>query len=260
MPQESKKNLKLIPIFSGAFLLTILMYLFKPFGENFYILADIIPILYSLLSLIFAFQSYKLIGFKSIQGKSLFLIFMALLFWFLGELTWGVYEILIGIKSPSPSIADIFWLSGYPLFICSLYYLSKMISVRFEKFKTIIIFTLIFAISISIYKLTIPSLKEETTILEKVINNSYVIFDGILLISLILVIVGFSNSKFILSWGLIFLSILVILIADIYYNIYSEIYETGDIIDILWDLGYLLFSLGFIIYKRTFKNILMDKI
>ena len=45
--------------------------------------------------------------------------------WFLGELGWGVYTMFLGVEIPYPSLADIFWLSGYiPLFIALLLYVE----------------------------------------------------------------------------------------------------------------------------------------
>lgn len=41
-----------------------------------------------------------------------------LAFWFLGELSWWIFEVVLGVKVPFPSIADAFWVPGYvPLFI-----------------------------------------------------------------------------------------------------------------------------------------------
>ncbi|MCS7105912.1 MAG: hypothetical protein NZ942_01165, partial [Candidatus Aenigmarchaeota archaeon] len=97
----------------------ILLYLFisflyfsKPLEENFYIISDFIQILLSFLAFSFGVYTYKFYGGKSLQGKSFLFLSLGIFFWFLGETTWGIYEIVLGIKSPRASLADFLWLAG----------------------------------------------------------------------------------------------------------------------------------------------------
>jgi hypothetical protein len=48
--------------------------------------------------------------------------------WFLGEVSWAVYTLLLGIELPYPSIADVFWISGYiPMLIALFLYVKKFL-------------------------------------------------------------------------------------------------------------------------------------
>jgi len=59
---------------------------------------------------------------------------LGMLLWFLGEVGWAYYTMVVGIEVPYPSIADVFWLAGYlPLFLALLLYVELFqpaISVR----------------------------------------------------------------------------------------------------------------------------------
>jgi len=52
---------------------------------------------------------------------------IGIFFWFLGELTWAIYSLILNIAIPYPSIADAFWLTGYvPLILALTAYLWLM--------------------------------------------------------------------------------------------------------------------------------------
>jgi hypothetical protein len=46
----------------------------------------------------------------------------------------------------------------------------------------------------------------------------------------------------------------IVTIADIYYMNFIEVYETGSMIDILWDLSYILLAFGFLYHRETVKE------
>lgn len=40
-------------------------------------------------------------------------LFLGVVLWFLGEATWAIYEVLLKVPVPYPSVADVFYLAGY---------------------------------------------------------------------------------------------------------------------------------------------------
>ena len=38
---------------------------------------------------------------------------LALALWFAAEVVWAYYEIVVGVETPFPSLADVLWLAGY---------------------------------------------------------------------------------------------------------------------------------------------------
>src|SRR6185437_5174862 len=64
--------------------------------------------------------------FKKIgdHGKAALFLLGTSVSWFLAETTWTVYE-LVYDKNPFPSIADVFYIAGYPLMLGFLMYYLK---------------------------------------------------------------------------------------------------------------------------------------
>ena len=55
---------------------------------------------------------------KEIKLK--FILTLGLVFWFIANIIWGYYEIVLDIVSPVPSLADLFLLSAYGFLIYRL--------------------------------------------------------------------------------------------------------------------------------------------
>ena len=52
--------------------------------------------------------------------KANILLAVGLIFWFIANIIWAYYELVLDIVSPVPSLADIFLLSAYGFLICRL--------------------------------------------------------------------------------------------------------------------------------------------
>lgn len=232
----------------------VLLYLYKPLGENFYIIGDSLVAALALLAVLAGFYAFRPHGLKSVQGRALFFVTAGVFFWFLGELAWGIYEIALGIK-PVVSAADIFWFIGYPMFILGLYYVSKISSVALGKKKLAVFVAAIIVVFSSIIYLTIPTLIDAIPLEEKIVTAGYAIGDSVLIIGIIFVIICLFDSRFARPWSIILLSIVASTIADIYYMYFFTAYETGNLIDILWNTNYILFTLGCIYHRETVKDI-----
>jgi len=111
--------------------------MFSPLSRHFYSIAAIIFVaitgmylssqanleflkIFAVITVIIApavvtIQGY-LLARKYGKGKlAMFILYLTagIFLWFLGELTWGIYELILSIEVPYPSIADIFYLLGY---------------------------------------------------------------------------------------------------------------------------------------------------
>lgn len=247
-------------IFSLLFFFIVFFYTYQPLGENFYIISDIIPISLSFLAFILGFYAYKFYGSDSFQGKAFLSLSVGIFFWFLGETTWGIYEIFLGIKSPVASLADAFWLFGYPFFFLGFYYIWKTAKAKIKKIKLVSLVFLSFLILIFLFYLIKENLiNPEISLSEKISTESYVIGDMLLLISIIFVTANLFETKTFRAYSLIILGIISMSIADVYYMKFLEVYATGNLIDIWWDLSYILIALGFFSHRESMKNLLKKK-
>ncbi|MEM5794201.1 MAG: hypothetical protein QXS48_01880 [Candidatus Aenigmatarchaeota archaeon] len=248
---------KVYLVFGLLFLFILFLYVYQPLGENFFIISDIIPIFLSFLAFVFGLYSYKFYGSTSLQGKAFLFLTLGTFFWFLGETTWGIYEIIFGIKSPVGSIADVFWLVGYPLFLLGLWYVRKISSTKIRKPK--LLFLLFFSILVLVF--TFYLIKEdvfnpEVLLSEKIFSVGYVVCDIVLIISSTFAVVNLFETKIFRAYFLIILGIISMSIADIYYMKFLETYASSNLIDLWWDLSYILLAVGFFHHRKIMKDLL----
>jgi hypothetical protein len=238
----------------ALFLANLMLYLYQPLGENFYIIGDSLVTILALLTVLAGFYAFRLHGFRSTQGKALFFMAAGVFFWFLGELTWGIYEIVLA-ETPVASIADLFWFIGYPMFLMGLYYIFRIpSSMPSRRRLAILVPAVVLVFSLMVY-LALPTLAASISAEEKMATAGYVIGDAFVLAGIMFAIACLWGSRFAKPWGIIFLSMAVLTIADIFYSSFFSVYETGNLIDILWNTGYMFFTFGFIYHRETVKDI-----
>jgi hypothetical protein len=238
------------------FLISVLFYIFQPLGEQFYIISDLTVIIFSFLAFVFGLYTYKFYGFGSVKGKALLFLTLGVFFWFLGETTWGIYEIVLGVKEPIASIADMFWLIGYPLFLMGFYYVWKIASTSISKKRLMILSVSIIAVCSFMAYITTPILTDtEMSFAGKISTAGYVIGDMLILIALMIAVTYLFGGKFAKGWSIILLSVFMMSAADIYYMNFLEVYETGSLIDIFWNLSYILLAFGFFYHREVVKEV-----
>jgi len=174
--------------------------------------------------------------------------------WFTAEQIWLVYD-LVYKTDPFPSMADIFYLAGYPfLFLFSIYYLKPLKEAISKK-------TIICASFAAIALLT-PSLymaydtDSEISTFELVLALSYPIADAIVLVPALIGVILFFKGEVNFLWSLVCLAIVLNVVADTGFLITSmdDSYYTGHPIDILYLWSYILFSFGVYSHIQIFKR------
>jgi hypothetical protein len=240
----------------ALFLANVLLFVYEPFGESFYVIADSLVAILALLAALAGFYAYRLHGFRSTQGKALLFMAAGSFFWFLGELTWGLYEIALGVEKPVSSVADIFWFIGYPLFMIGLYYIFRLSLLPGRRKLVVVTAAMALVFSLMLY-LAVPTMTDATMSLEEKISTAgYMVGDAFLLAGLAFAIACLFGSRFAKPWSVLLLAIVLSAVADVCYTNFFSVYQTGNLIDLLWNTDYILFAFGFIYYRETVKDIM----
>src|SRR5689334_21068762 len=71
------------------------------------------------LAMIGAFFAFIKYGTKNTRAVSLLFLTTGITYWFIGEVLFDYYDSILHV-SPFPSIADIFYVFGYPFFFAGL--------------------------------------------------------------------------------------------------------------------------------------------
>jgi len=245
--------------FFAVFLASSALYILQPLGGSFFIIGDSSVIVFAFLSVLCGYYAYRLHGFSSMYGKALIFITIGLFMWFMGETTWGIYEIALGIEAPPVSLADVFWLLGYPLLFAGFYVVWRTSSFPESKKTRGFASALLLVLLLIMVWLVAPIwAAQDAGLLEKAVISGYVIGDVLLLMMLSVSLICLSNSRFMKPWSIVFFGLFLSSLADIYYMNFYDVYSTGSLIDILWNLSYLMLAYGFLYKRENVMEIVAD--
>lgn len=160
---------------------------------------------------------------------------VALALWFTAEVIWAYYEIVAGIETPFPSLADPFWLAGYVPFFYFLYGINKHF-LGMSKSMTLPVlglssigFVLLGNVLLSINQAA--DLTSQDGILSYIIGSAYPVGDMFLLVPAIAAFVQLRKGKLTSTpWAFIVIAVIVFIIADIGFAYSTSIDEMEDTI------------------------------
>ncbi|MEM3770152.1 MAG: hypothetical protein QXG76_03070 [Candidatus Bathyarchaeia archaeon] len=190
------------------------------------------------------------------QFSIIWLYFTCGLFlWFIGEAVWTGYTLILGVELPYPSIADVFWISGYIPFFIALYLYVKLFGGTLTKkmLASSMVITAALTILFTSVLLT-PVLTAEENPIAVVMDFAYPILDLLLFSVALLGLIIFRNGKLGRSWLLINIAILMNTCADMLFSwtTAQKIYYSGHVFDVLFDLAYLFFLMAFYAHAKEF--------
>jgi hypothetical protein len=188
---------------------------------------------------------------------------VGLAMWAVAEVIYGVYELILHLDTPSPSLADVLWVPGYiPLFI-ALWLRFRSLRVKLSRtqlagllisFAVLVGISLIFVILPYAQSQTPdPTVDAFTTTANLVLGVLYPLGDLLLALGVGLVIVILMGGQLSRSWILIALGALSIALGDsLYYSGAANGLYTADIpvnlftaiSDVSYFAGYVTIALG----------------
>lgn len=188
------------------------------------------------------------------HGKAWIIFTIFAISWFTAEQIWLVYELIYEID-PWPSVADFFYLSGYPfLFAFSILYL---LPVRKAISKKLVISSLLIttALLIPTFSLAYQTNSSENDF-EVALAASYPVLDAIILCPALIGVSLFFKGEVNFLWSLIYIAMVLNVIADAGFLMLSmnDSYYTGHPIDLLYLWAYVLFAFGVYSHIRIFHS------
>ena len=184
------------------------------------------------------------------KAKQNFYIYLslatALTLWTLAELIWTYYQLGLRIENPFPSIADSFWLAGYPFIIYFTYGMNKALSKggSYDR-EALLMLSVSAGLTLGyIFNFTFgvaDMLSAAEGDMGWLISILYPILDTIALIPSLLIVASFrgrsEKSAYSIEWLLLSCSIVIVTIADIGFG-YSEVLGRSEEQQWFWDTMY----------------------
>ena len=166
--------------------------------------------------------------------------------WFTAEITWTYYQLGLGVETPFPSLADVFWLAGYVPLTYHLYRIYNTVTMKVTDRDTIIVISAIVAAILAFLLYLVFSLSvQPQDMLELIINLAYPVLDAMLLIPAIVILWSFRRGEPAYThWVMISLFIIFVTVADIGFDYALAVDEDSAsqqewVWDMFYNAGYL---------------------
>jgi len=195
-------------------------------------------------------------GIHGDHGIAWILFTLAFSCWFIAEATFD-YEVEYSLENISSFTADIFWISGYPLFLgFTILYLKprkKIITKKIILYSSIASLTLLIpTIYLAVDTEEIKSLND----IEIFLFVMYPILNAIILVPAIIATALFFKGEVNLLWTMIMFGTIFLLMADTSYLIFlaEEDYYPGHPLDILYIWSYIFYAFGAHSHIKLYKK------
>ncbi|WP_148686577.1 ABC transporter substrate-binding protein [Candidatus Nitrosocosmicus hydrocola] len=208
------------------------------------------------------------------KDKTAIYLTMGLIFYFLANIVWGYYELVLDVVSPVPSLADLFLLSAYGFLIYRLLVTYKNLEKVSNKniIYLITIGTGLFLAYILNLTLSLTEISNFRGLMLFVVTIAYPILNSVLTVLALTILLNLKNEKEMsIPWICELIGLLAIVIGDSWFAIIvlTAFVDQIWISAVLISAHYLLIAGGLIWYIRystswslerfNFKNKFMSK-
>jgi len=187
--------------------------------------------------------------------KANILLAIGLIFWFIANIIWAYYELVLDIVSPVPSLADIFLLSAYGFLICRLTIVYRKIGHTTNKKFLFLIVSGTGLFLIYILNLTLENTETSNFrgLMLFVVTVAYPTLNSVLTVLALMILLGIKNERHhFIPWICELVGLLAIVIGDSWFAIIvlTTFVEQLWMSALLLSAHYLLIAGGLIWYLR----------
>ncbi len=189
--------------------------------------------------------------------KTNILLTLGLIFWFIANIIWAYYEVVLDIVSPVPSLADLFLLSAYGFLIYRLINIYKKLGYITNKKILLLIIsgTGLFLIYILNLTLDLSELSNFRGLMLFIVTIAYPTLNSILTVLALMILLGIKNEKHhFIPWICELVGFLAIVVGDSWFAIIvlTAFVEQLWMSALLLSAHYLLIAAGLIWYLRYY--------
>jgi hypothetical protein len=221
-------------------------------------ISELLSPIIAILAVVSAVMAVAVIG---VRGNRLALVWFSLMLgvviWFLSEVVWAVYPLVLGVPTPFPSIADVFGLVGYAPILVGLVLQTWPLreSFRTKRMLSVVLVTLGSAfLGLITLMQAIPSSQQGSLTL--VVDYAYPILDFATLAVAVPVLLILLKGTFWRPFEFLVLGLALALTAHMLsaWTTSNGSYYPGHPLELLFDWGYLSAALGFFLMRQKMKE------
>ncbi|HEV8463166.1 MAG TPA: HAMP domain-containing sensor histidine kinase [Gaiellaceae bacterium] len=159
-----------------------------------------------------------------------------------GDTIFAVYELHLDREPPSPSVADAFYLGGYPLLALGIFLVLKRIGAQVS--RAAVLDTLVVFCGVALFQWVFfiePYRHQEfANESQRLVAMAYPAMDVLLAVGLAQLLLGPGGRT--RAYRLLLVSIALWVVADEIYGLNVDTYQGGDWIDALWLGSYVVWA------------------
>lgn len=168
--------------------------------------------------------------------------------WTVGEVIWGIYDLVLRESVPVPSWADVGYLTGIPLAVVALVCHPALRGSGTEKARSVLdALTVATALLFLSWTVVLGPLwrSADMSTLGGLVAFAYPFGDVVIIFFIVLAIRGMTAGYRLALWCML-AGLLALALSDATYSYLTEVksYESGNLIDTGWFAGYLGIALG----------------
>ena len=202
---------------------------------------SLIPLLVAVLSLRRSRRDCRWFG--SVDS----FLLLGFLFWFLGEFTWSFYALVLRVAIPFPSLADVFWLAGYPFLLLGMVsFVSPFRTAITQGHLLRALIVSVVAVGLIVSSIVVPVFSLSTDLVGNAVSLAYPLLDIALLFAGLVGLLLFWGGKVARGWYWLTAGAILNAVADMMfaYLTAAGAYYDGHPLELLYALGYVCFALA----------------
>ena len=175
--------------------------------------------------------------------------------WIMAETTWAIYYFLLNTSVPYPSVADVFYIGGYFPIIAALgIYLGTFHVAMSRRRLGLAIVIIGIAVTLAMSFVLPVEFAKNLSFVNLMTDMIYPVLDLVLLSLAVLSLAIFYGGTIAKWWILFGVGATLYVIGDEFflYQIARGTYYNGDLDDLIFLLGYLVFALAFYTHRKEF--------
>lgn len=157
-----------------------------------------------------------------------------------GDAIFAVHEIRLDREPPTPSVADAFYLGGYPLIVLGIFLVLQRLggqTSRAAMLDTVVIFCAVLLVQWVYY---VAPTSHDGSLAARSVGMAYPAMDTLLLVGFAQLLLGPGGRT--IAYRLLLVSVGLWAIGDEYLGLHQDTYRGGDWIDAFWLGSYVVWA------------------
>jgi signal transduction histidine kinase len=157
-----------------------------------------------------------------------------------GDTIFAVYEIGLDREPPNPSVADAFYLGGYPLIVAGIFLILRRLGGQTSRAAILDSIVIFCGVVLVQWIFFVEPTSHAGSFAARSVAMTYPAMDALLLVGFAQLLLGPGGRT--VAYRLLLVSVGLWIVADEYLGLHQSTYQGGDWVDALWLGSYVVWA------------------